>query len=338
MLPTFHSHVRRALLVGGYVCVLSAEAPKAVFPEASFQFGKAVRGAVVEHTFVVKNAGSAPLSIKKVRMTPPLMVTSMPAQVMPGAESVLRFKLDTSEVRGAFDGVILISVNDPDSPEPALMFEGQVVGTVEVAPMPVFIVSAQRGETKVSSVEIINHEADALRIESVEYSTERFATSLETLEKGQRYRLTLTLKPDGPQGRNTDTILLHTSNKANPVVRIAAYTYLHERVYTFPDAVDLGSLRITEIRQNPGLLGHLAQTLMVYQLGGTDFLTTITTDIPALSLKSERGPKRDRYQTTIMLMPERIHPGAIEGSIVIKTNDAEFREVQVPVTGVILDR
>ena len=199
MLPGVPSYARRAFAIYAFVwAAFAADRPKAVFPETSFHFGKVVRGAVIQHDFVVENAGSAPLEIEKVRMTPPLMVTAMPKQVMPGAEAVLRFKLDTSSADGAFDGKILVSLDDPDTPEPELTFEGRIVGTVEVSPMPAVILAAQRGETKESSVEIINHEPEALRIDQVEHPTDRFTARVETLEEGRRYRLTLTLKPDGP--------------------------------------------------------------------------------------------------------------------------------------------
>ena len=56
-----------------------------------------------------------------------------------------------------------------------------------------------------------------------------------------------------------------------PLLNIPANTYLREHVYTFPDAVDLGSLRLADIKAQPDLLQRTAQTLMVYQWGGTDF-------------------------------------------------------------------
>lgn len=339
MMPTFLRQARRGFAVSTFVCVLvAADRPKAVFPETSFHFGRAVRGAVIEHDFLVRNAGSAPLAIEKVRLTPPLIATSMPTQVMPGGESFVRVKLDTSGVKGAFDGTILISLNDPDFPEPKLTFEGQIVATVEVAPMPAFIVAAQRGQTKESTVEIINHEQEALRIEQVEHSAERFTTRLEMIEEGRRYRLTLTLKPDGPGKRNADTIILHTSSKTSPLVRIAAYTYLRERVYTFPDAVDLGALAIDDIRRNPRLLEQTAQTLMIYQADGSDFKVQLSTDVSGCELKAERGPKGDRYQATVTLNGDKLKVGQIKGSILVQTNDAQFPTLTVPVSGWILDR
>ena len=77
---------------------------------------------------------------------------------------------------------------------------------------------------------------------------------------------------------------------------------------------------------------------MIHQEGGTDFKARLSTDIPGLSLKSERGPKGDRYQVEINLVPEKIRVGPMKGSIIIETNDAEFPRVAVPVQGQIVAR
>jgi hypothetical protein len=124
--------------------------------------------------------------------------------------------------------------------------------------MRAFFVAGSRGWGGQAAIEVANHESEPLRIEKVEHPTERFATQLETLEPGQRYRLTLNLKPDGPGGRSTDTILLQTSSKKLPELKVDANTYLFERVRTFPDGVDFGTVRAGDADIAP-------QTLMIYQ-------------------------------------------------------------------------
>jgi len=314
------------------------EAPTAIFSETRFQFDKAVRGSVVEHDFVLKNTGSAPLRIEKVNMTSPLLVTRMPGEISPGAQDTIHFKLDTASLAGSFQGEILVFLNDPALPEVALSFEGQVVPTVELSPMPAFFVSAERGQANQSSIEIINHEPEPLRIVKVEHPTNRFATTMETLDSGQRYRLTLVLKPDGPAGRSADTIFVKTSSKALPVLEIAANTYLHERVYTFPEAIDLGAIPIGVIRRNPKVLEQIAQPLMIYQVNGSDFTVELSTDVPACNLRSQRGPQGDRYQAMVSLIGDDVKVGRIRGSIFIKTNDPQFPRLVVPVSGWILER
>lgn len=302
------------------------ERPKAFFPEEGFDFGHVVSGTVVEHDFIVRNAGSSPLLIQKVSMTTPLLATEVPREFAAGAEGRIHFRLDTTNLAGKFEGAIVVFFEDATFPQANLSFTGHIVPLIELSPMPAFFVAGQRGHGGQAAIEILNHESEPLEIEKIEHPTERFTTELETLERGQRYRLTLTLKPDGPGEKAADAILITTSSKKMPVLKVDANTYLYERVHTFPDVIDFGTLRV-------GGSNGMALTLMIYQEGGVDFQLKLSTDVSALSLKWERGPKGDRYQAKIGLITEKIRVGTINGSIFIDTNDPEFPRVTVPVYG-----
>jgi hypothetical protein len=311
----------------------ASASPHAVFSHTSFQFERALSGAVIEHDFAVKNEGSSPLRIANVALSSPLVVISMPASIPPGAETTLRVRLDTSGLRGRFPGRIKVFLNDASLPEADLSFEGQIVPLIEVSPAPAFFVGARRGEARQASIEVINHEPEPLQINEVSHMRDRFLTKLETLDEGRRYRLTLLLNPDGPAGRHSESIVLKTSSRQEPTITVAANTYLRERVYTFPESVDLGTVRLTDVDRDPNLLERLAQTLMVYQFGGSDFSISVRSDLPELDLSSERGPQGDRFQNTVRLKRDALRPGEIRGSIVIDTNDAQFPSVVVPVVG-----
>lgn len=311
----------------------AAQTPTLSVPQTDFDFGKAVRGSVVEHAFRLVNDGSSPLRIRKVRLTPPLQPVHLPTQIPPHQEAEVRVKLDTRALGGVYQGVILLSFDS--GAETELTVSGHVVLPIEVVPPAIFAV-AQRGEAKEVTVEIVNHEPDPVMIGAPRYSPGRFTTRLDTVQEGRRFRLTLTLSPEGLAGKNTDTILLKTSNPVVPELKIAAHTYLRERVYTFPDAVDLGVLRLQDIQQSPELLKSAAQTLMIYRKETSDFQAKVSTDVPGISIKAERGPLGDRYQLTITLDREAIRVKTISGSIFIETNDAEFPKLTVPVSGEIV--
>ena len=80
----------------------------------------------------------------------------------------------------------------------------------------------------------------------------------------------------------------------------------------------------------------LSQTLMIYQAGGRDFRVTPSTNVPALEVTSQRGPRGDRVQLTVSLDASKAAAGPIDGAIVVTTNDPRFPRVTVPVYGVIL--
>lgn len=312
-------------------CGSQHSAPRTVFPETSFEFGKVLSGTVVEHDFALRNVSSAPTRIEKVSMTAPLLVTQMLRELVPGAEGRIHFKLDTTNLAGKFEGTILVNVNDSAQPQARLAFSGHILPPIEVLPHPAFFVAGLRGQLNQGSIEVVNHESAPLTIQEIKYPAGRFTTRLESVEEGRRYRLTLTLKSDGPGGRATETILLRTSSKQEPVLSVNANTYLYERVHAFPDMLDFGTLRSSDV-------GNLAATLMIHQEGGSDFKANLSTDVPGLNFKSERSAKGDQYQVEVTLSPERMAVGPIRGSILINTNDPMFPVVTVPINGNIVAR
>ena len=314
----------------------ASEAPRAIVIDPRFHFEATLSGSTVEHDFVLKNLSTTPVRIQKVSMTPPLVVTSMPREVLAGSEGKIHFKLDTSHLSGTFQGEIMVFLDESTGPEIELAFEGRVVPLIEVAPLPAFFVAARTGESKRASIEIVNHETQPLSIQGIEHSTERFTTQVETVEPGRRYRLTLSLRPDGPVGKAAETILVRNSSQSMPVLPIEANTFLHRRVFTFPDAVDVGALRMSDIQSSPEVLQWARQTLMIYQEGGTDFEVKITTDVPSLRLRAERGPRGDRFQIWVSLDSNQMRAGPIKGSIFAETNDPESPKIAVPVIGQIL--
>ena len=299
--------------------------------DADFDFGRVLKGTAVEHEFVVRNEGSSPLAIDAVRLTAPLTLVKAPSTLPPGAERIVRVRLDTSRVAGLFEGRIVIAIADSDD-EIGLTFNGTVYQTVEVLPQPLLFVMTDRGHVQERSIELVNHEAEPVDITSVTHPHDRYTTRLETLEPGKRYRLTLSLDGSGPGGRRADSIVVATSSQATPVVRILANTFVRERVYTFPDAVDFGAIPIGALDANPALLERVAQTLMVYR-NEPEFEVKATSDLELLDVRAERGPRGDRWQATISLKRERLRPGPFGGTIFIETNDPEFSRLSVPVTG-----
>lgn len=314
---------------------LCNDVPQAFVADKLFSFGKVVRSTKVEHAFVVRNQGTAPLRVEQVRMTSPLRMGRVPTSIAPGQSSEFTFVLDTTGIKGPFEGAVLLTFNDPKTPEIELGFTGKVVEAVEISPISMFVVAAPRGEARETSLEIINHEPQPLRILAVEHSKERFTTRLQTLEDGQHYRLSLVLDPNGPDGEHVESVVVKTSSAAFPELRIKAATWLKERVYTFPEVVDMGTLLMRDIQSSSTPAAHLRQTLMIYQVNGTIFEVSVRSDLAGLNVTAERGPKGDRYQITATLLLDKLTPGPINGNIFIETNDPGFPRLTVPVRGEI---
>jgi hypothetical protein len=173
-------------------------------------------------------------------------------------------------------------------------------------------------------------------ITDVTSGSDKVSARVETIEKGKRYRVVVGVRPDLAPGRYTDQIVVKTSSRSVPTLALQANTLVHDRVYTFPESIDVGAIPIGQLRATANLAKTLAQRLMVYSTGAKNFVVKASTDVRGLELTAERGPAGDRWQITATLRADQVQVGKIEGHLTIETNDREFPKLVVPVSGSIL--
>jgi Protein of unknown function (DUF1573) len=301
----------------------------------AFDFGTIGLEEVWQHTFQFTNSSSTALEIRDVNLTPPLVVTQMPARVLPGQQASVTVRMETPRDKGDFEGAVAVNFKGEASKPLVFWITGKIVRPVEFDPMPIFFVSTQRGQVKTASIEIVNHEADPFEILRAEYNNPRFSVETETLEPGRRYRLSLTMKGDGPAGRMADTITVVTSSSSHPFLEVRANTNLNERVHAFPDSVDYGAISTASLKARMQAPEELAVSLMVYQDGGKDLRIAAETDVPFLKISTSQANLKDRYEIRLTLVPEKLRSGSVNGSVVIHTNDPEFPRLTIPVQAVI---
>lgn len=329
----------RQCLAALSICLVAVTAARAEssplrLQTPSLDFGRMLSGVAADRSIKLTNAGERPVLIHNVALTPPLRVVRMPREIAVGTEAEIVVRMQSPSAGGRYEGevsLVLAGLQDVQIPVSA-----DVVGAIEFSPRPMFFVAAVRGSEGTASIDIVNNEPEPLRLGPPSHSNERFTTALETIEQGKRFRLTLRMHDDVPAGRHTETITLGTSSKSMPRIGVVANTLMRERVYTFPEAIDLGAIPIGVASASPDALERLAQTLMVYQVKGRDFQIRFETDVPALSVRSVPGPQGDRHQLTLTLDRDEIKVGPIRGVLRISTNDATWTRIEVPVSGTIL--
>lgn len=206
---------------------------------------------------------------------------------------------------------------------------------LEFVPFRGVVVATERGATRTASIEIVNRDAEPFEIVGIEHSSERFTAQVEMIEPGRRYRLTVTFEGNGPDGKVAEWLHLATNREA---IALPVHTEVLPRVYAFPKSVSMGKFDLSHIRGSPETARTVAQILMVYRKNTTGFEIKVTSDVPFLNIESEPGPQGDRWENTIWLDPDRVQPGEIEGTIFIETNDPEVPLLEVPVTGILLDK
>jgi hypothetical protein len=296
-----------------------------------WDFGKVRRDQKVEHSFELRNDGSEPLEIKTVQLTPPLAVTGMKRLVQPGETSRVDVRLGQPRNGGDFEGLVVVQFAKEGSRAKLFRVQGRIVKAIDFEPLKAFFITASKGESAEQSIEIVNYDTEPLHNMEVTGESTRFRTSLQALEPGHRYKLTVRTLGTAPVGKYRDLIELRTSNTQYPSIEIPVNTQVRDRVYTFPDSLTFGLIDKESVSAKPEELPFLTQSLMVYQRNGTNFEVTPETNIPFLRLIKRQGEKKDRYEIVAEVAPDRLTTGRFAGVIKIKTNDPEFPLIEVPV-------
>ena len=313
-------------------CLAAARAADVPPTAAQHDFGSVLQGATVEHAFVLRNPGDAPLRITGIRASQGLAMKAVAVTVPPRAERALPVALDTAGLSGAVAMSLAVALDD--GTERAFHLGGQVVPPMEVRPRPAFFVSTQKGQPRQAVLDLHNHEATPVTLALPAPAAHgRYRLALEEVEPGRHFRLTLTVPEDAPTGRFSEFIALSSSSATKPKVPLGVNVQVRERVYTFPDAVDFGTVRLRDLA-TPSAANQ--QTLMVYQSGGQGFSATPALEGVRAELTAEPGPQGDRVQVTLALPPDT-PTGPLRGTLTLRTSDAEFAQLTVPVTGQVVE-
>lgn len=327
---------RFVFFCGLYCLILGLPCAAQSKPIAQLSFGRVMPNEPVEELISFKNTTEKILEVEEIRLTPPLQAKEVTTIILPNMEGSFKLVLGENRPFGAFEGAVVVSFKDNLYPQITFGIDGFVIPPIEFKPYPVFFTATNFGKQATDSIEILNHRSEPLFLKSAETDSTRFTTKLEILEKGKHYRLLLTLDGFAEPGVYSEKILLHADPPLEEPLIVQANTKIKARVYHFPDSVDLGALPF-KVATDTNSAKVLSQTLMVYRLDTDDFEVEATIDLDYINMSVERGPNGDRYQMDLTLIPEKVSPGPIEGTVTIKTNDKEFHTLEVPVTGYILD-
>lgn len=324
--------MRCGWLVVLVACLAAARAADVPPVAAQHDFGNVLQGAAVQHTFVLRNQGDAPLRITGARASEGLAMKAVAGTVPPRGERAFPVTLDTTRLSGPVAMSLVVALDDGTERE--FHFSGHVTPPMEVRPRPAFFVSTQKGQSKQAVLDLFNHEATPVTLAlPAPTANNRYRLALQEVEPGRHFRLTLTVPDDAPTGRFSEFIALTSSSATKPKVPLGVNVQVRERVYTFPDAVDFGTVRLQDLR-TPSAAN--TQTLMVYRSGGHGFSATPALDGMRAGVTAEPGSQGDRVQVTLALPPDT-PTGPLRGTLTLHTSDAEFAQVSVPVTGQVVE-
>lgn len=305
--------------------------PKAAVDTTTHDFGPVQRGTVVTRSFVIRNAGTAPLLIESMQFSTPGMRARVTSTIEPGASAALEVSWDTSHYTRDAEGQALLMLNDPDLPRLVLTLSGFVVSPIDVEPVPAFYLSQFQGESSTQTVTIRNNQDRLVRVTGTERQGDSFTLAVDTVERGRVYAVTATASPDVAPGAYRESALVFTDDPERPKIRLDVNLLVKRDIHASVEAIDMGQFRIASIRANPSLLDLLRQTVILESRSAGMRITKIESDLPFVTLRHEPDGPAQRFRIDAGLDPKMLSAGEYSGIVRVHTSSKAVPVVTLPI-------
>jgi len=185
-----------AVVLAGPVLAAAGPQPKIQVDEPVYKFGKVWDFEPVEREFEVKNAGDAPLRIKRVRSTCGcLPVKAKPQTLAPGASTKIKIRLVAKNLRGKLKKAVYVESNDPKKPRQPLTFSGEVRQSITMAPPAARFKQLDHKVPSTLELTLTNHLPDPMTLSGPVSTHANVSVECSEIEKGKTFKVLLTAKP-----------------------------------------------------------------------------------------------------------------------------------------------
>jgi hypothetical protein len=301
--------------------------PKAKVSDPLYDFGSALEGKMVTHTFTIKNTGEGYLDISGVK-TSCGCTTGQPSKmhVAPGDTSDIAVTFDTHFQKGHQVRTITAYTNDPDNPQVAMTMQGIIKKQVEAVPDQLAYGDVKRGTegTKEFLVNDLNPVRGAFSVGPV--SNSNSSIKVEQLKR-----------PDGKPGALIKVSLLKTMPLGPFDDSIKVTT---NRV---PLQVDVygtvtGDLNVDPAQVSFGLVPHGQDIVRIFKLSNQGTKPVKVLDVasssPAVGAVAEPVTPGKEYKVTVTLR-HGTPDGQLHGNLTIKTDDPDQATLNVPFYAIV---
>jgi hypothetical protein len=325
--PAFAQDSMNPLIPGGNSAVPGHE-PKAVVDKPLYDFGSALEGTMLTHTFTIKNTGEGYLDIRGIK-TSCGCTTGQPSSmhIAPGGTSDIAVSFDTHFQKGHQVRTITAYTNDPNNPQVAMTMQGIVKKQVEAQPDQVsFGNDIKRGteDTREILVSDLNPSRGA-------FSVGPLSNSNSSIKVEQMKR------PDGKPG----ALLKVTRLKTMPVGPFDdTVKIITNRV---PLQIEVfgtvsGDLNIDPAQVSFGIVKPGQDVVRIFKLSNEGKkpvkVLNVASSSPAVGAVAEAVTPGKEYKVTVTLR-HGTPDGQLYGNLTIKTDDPDQATLNVPFYAIV---
>lgn len=295
--------------------------------------GVVVQGEQLEHEFSVRNERPNDLHVDRVVVSYASTLLSVDSVLPAGGEARLRLTTNTENLRGTLQETARIYFTDPNVDPLWVALEGRVVLPVEIAPRDRVYFFTVKGEGPEQEIRVINHQDRALEVLNVASSNPLFQVELHEVQRRSEFKLDVRLDSATPLGRHESTITITTDSPDFPSLEVKALAIVEDVVSTSLSRVDFPKVLYDALDNE--VVARKVLLVKKHKDQGFEVLRA-TTDVPFLSVEVTPDKTGEGYLVYVKIEQSRAERGEFGGTLIIETNDPEYPEFKLPITGTIL--
>jgi hypothetical protein len=217
------------------------------------------------------------------------------------------------------------SESGPSAAPPTTASNAKNVLTVE--PGDRWITSTLAGSSAANSFFLYNPRPTPVHVKQIVAGGQNFTATLQTIEDGKRYQLSVASNPALKPGHYVQTLKAVTDSAEQPEVSIELDVTVYPKVFVSPTSILMPPLPITA---DVSTITWPSIYLRKVRDQGLK-IKRFTSTLPFLKLDLVNQTEGQVYQIRITLDTTKIKPGDFKGNVHIETNDPDVPVVDVPV-------
>lgn len=205
----------------------AAAAPRLEISPPTFDLGEIFEDQPLEHTFVLKNTGDAPLRIQDIKLDCSCSAVDYDRAVAPGSTGKMIFTIKPYSVLHKFCKKGMIYSNDPANPVTTVQLCGHAKPFIEIQPSHIVRFTGQPHEKHVATVRLISHQKSPLAIKGFETDLgNKVGVKIREEKPGQIFLVEITNQMQETGGYKGKVEILTSSEKRPKLIlRVFAELY-----------------------------------------------------------------------------------------------------------------
>jgi hypothetical protein len=209
--------------------------PRIFCEEPTFDFGSRDASETVDHTFVLKNTGTADLEIKRVQPACGCTTAELEKKVVPpGESSRISAQLSLAGRGGELQKPILIESNDPTNPALQLVMKGVAEADFEITPSTMVLRKISPESTETASVLIRSLKNEKFEIIDAKSESGKLIVRWDKFPDENAFQLTANFEEQFQPGQYGDRILVETNHPTRKQLEIGVIVIVHTPIVVAP--------------------------------------------------------------------------------------------------------